>query len=145
MAISNVKSALATDLATITVANGYNTTIDTVFKVPKFLKDVDPTKLPAFSVFLTNAPAKEFDEANIGCDLIFTIIAYTFVEQDIDETGDLEIALFKMYEDVIKLFNSMCSTQKLDEVQGIEVIDFFPELSGNRGWAFIPIKIIYNG
>ena len=97
MAISNVKSALATDLATITVANGYNTTIDTVFKVPKFLKDVDPTKMPAFSVFLTNAPAKEFDEANIGCDLIFTIIAYTSVEQDIDETGDLEIALFKMY------------------------------------------------
>lgn len=144
MAVSNVLTQLPVALATITTANGYQTTIKTVFNVEKFPKDVDITKCPALAYRWINAPMSEFDEKNQTFALIFTIIGYVSVAEDTAEAGTTQLALAKLYEDVVLLFNSETTAlAKLDEVENITVIDGFPDDSGTKGWIYIPIKIDY--
>jgi hypothetical protein len=144
LAISNVLTQLPITLRTLTTANGYQTTVKTVFDVEKFPKDVDPTKCPALSYSWINAPRAEFDEANDTYSLFFAIMGVVTVATDVSETGALQLALAKLYEDVVNLFNSQTtSLAKLDEVEDITVIDGYPDSSGNKGWIYIPIKINY--
>lgn len=145
MAISNVKSALMTDLATLTIAKGYSTTIKTFYKVPKMPKDVDVTKCPALSLFISDAPQDDYTESEMSFSLNYTLIIYVSSNDDTDESGDSEDALCKIYEDVVTLFNKQTTTTyKLDEVQTIEILGFFPEVAPLRAWAYVPIKITYN-
>ncbi len=144
MAVSNVLTQLPVDLATITTTNGYQTTIKTVFKVEKFPDKVDVTKCPALSYTWINAPRADFDERSDTFSMFFAIIGVVSVAEDTAETGTVQLALAKLYEDVIKLFNSETTLSKLDEVKDIQVIDGFPDSSGTKGWIYIPIKIDYN-
>lgn len=144
MAISNVKSSLLLDLATITTTNGYNTTVKTVYGIPRFPNQVDATACPAVCCYLAGATGKQFDEATRGFDLGFAVTIHVTVNDDIDLSGDMESALFKLYEDIVNLFNlQTTNTYKLDEVESIEVSEFFLETSGNKGWASMIIKIGY--
>lgn len=144
MAISNVKTAIGQDLATLTTANGYSTTITKFYKIPKMPNQVPPTECPCISWFLTNAPSRPFDEASNAFDLIYTIMIYVDKVVDTDESGDVEDALFAIYEDIVKLFNKQTTnTLNLDEVMEIQVLDIFPDTKETRGWAFIPLRITY--
>ena len=143
MAVSNVLTQLPAALATITVANGYQTTVKTVFKVEKLPKDVDPSKCPALAYTWINAPRSEFDEKSDTFSMFFAIIGYVSVAEDTAEAGTVQLALAKLYEDVVNLFNSETTLSALDEVDNVTVIDGFPESSGTKGWIYIPIKIDY--
>lgn len=144
MAIANVKSALMTDLATLKKPT-YSTTIKTLYKVPKLPKDVDTTKCPALACFISDAPQDEFDESKNGFSLNYTLIIYVSGNSDTDESGDSEDSLCKIYEDIVDLFNKQTTTTfMLDEVESIDVLGFFPEVSQMRAWAYVPIKINYN-
>lgn len=146
MAISNVKTAIGQDLATLISGTGssYSTTIKTFYKVPKRPDQVDTTKCPALCYFLTNAPRKKMDEATDSFDLIYTIMIHVSASQDLDEGGDVEDAVFAIYNDIVTLFNKQtCNVYKLDEVAEVQVLDIFPDSKETRGWAYVPIKIIY--
>lgn len=144
MSISNVKSALYTDLSTLTTTNGYSTTIKKIYKVKKMPNEINASELPALCLFLANAPQKPFDEASKTSDLIYFIMIYTSSNSDTDDSGDVEQALYQIYEDIIILFNKQTTTTyKLDEVRGIEVLDFFPEVKDINGWAVVPLRIEY--
>ena len=144
MAISNILTQLPITLATITTGNGYQTTVKTVFKVEKLPKDVEVSKCPALAYTWINAPRAEFDESVDTFSLFFAIIGYVEVATDLAEEGTVQLALAKLYEDVVKLFNDGTTAfSKLDEVEDVQVIDGFPESSGNKGWIYIPIKIDY--
>lgn len=144
MAISNILTQLPITLATITTGNGYQTTVKTVFKVEKLPKDVDVSKCPALAYTWINAPRAEFDESTDTFSLFFAIIGYVEVATDLAEAGTIQLALAKLYEDIVLLFNSQTtSLAKLDEIQDVIVIDGFPESSGTKGWIYIPIKIDY--
>ena len=143
MSVSNVLTQLPIALATITTANGYQTTVKTVFKAEKLPKDVDPTKCPALSYGWINAPRAEFDEKSDTFSMFFAIVGYVSVAEDTAETGTVQLALAKLYEDVVNLFNSETALMRLDEVDNVTVIDGFPETSGTKGWIYIPIKIDY--
>lgn len=145
MAISNVKDALVTDLGTLTVSNGYSTTIKKIYKVPKLPKDMEITNCPALSLFISDAPQDEYSEKEKSFSLDYTLIIYVATKADIQENGEAEEQLCKIYEDVVTLFNDQTTTTyNLDEVQAIDVLGFFPEIMDNRAWAFVPIKITYN-
>ena len=143
MAISNVLTQLPVDLATITTTNGYQTTVKTIFKVEKHPKDIDPSKCPALSYVWINAPMDTFDEKDDSFTMFFVIVGYISIAEDLAEQGTLQLALANLYEDVVKLFNSVTNLSKLDEVKDITVIDGFPDSAGNKGWIYIPIKIKY--
>lgn len=143
MAVSNVLTQLPLTLATVTVANGYQTTIKTVFKVEKFPNEVDPTECPALSYSWINAPRADFDEKSDTFSMFFAIIGVVSVATDTAEDGTVQLALAKLYEDVVNLFNSNTTLSALDEVEDVTVIDGFPESSGTKGWIYIPIKIDY--
>lgn len=144
MAISNILSGLPTNLALITTTNGYQTTVKTVFNVEKLPKDVDVTKCPALSFTWINAPRREFDESVDTFSIFVAIIGFVTVAEDLAEAGTVQLALAKLYEDVVKLFNDGTTAfSKLDEIEDVIVIDGFPESSGNKGWIYIPIKIDY--
>ena len=129
-----------TDLATLTTANGYSTTIKTLYKVPKFPKDVDVTKVPAIACFLSDAPQDAFSENLNTFKLNYTLMIYTGVSQDLDESGDAEITLAQIYEDIVNLFNKQTTTTfKLDEVRGINVLGFFPIIEQTRAYAYVPL------
>lgn len=135
-----VKTALLADLATVTTANGYNTTIKTVKEKVTWLKDAESSDCPLISVFLTNAPSEEFDEANNTIALIYTAMPIV----KLNDGEDVEDALLGIYLDLVTLFNNQtCQTNLLDVVDSVEVIDFFPDVTGNDGYALIPIKITY--
>jgi len=145
LAIDNVKNGIMTDLATLTTGNGYSTTIKTFYKVPKFPKDVDVTKVPAIACFLSDAPQDTFSENLSTFKLDYTLMVYTGISQDLDESGDAEVDLAKIYEDIVDLFNKQTSTTyKLDEVQAINVLGFFPVVEQTRAFAYIPLQIEYN-
>lgn len=144
MSISNVKSALYTDLSTLTTTNGYSTTIKKIYKVKKMPNEINASELPALCVFLANAPSRPFDEAGNTFDLIYFIMIHTSNNVDTDESGDVEQALYSIFEDIKTLFNlKTTTTYRLDEVLGIEVLDFFPETNELNGWAIVPLKIEY--
>lgn len=145
MAINNVKNAIMADLATLTTGNGYSTTIKTLYKVPKFPKDVDMTKCPAIACFLSDAPQDEFSENLKSFKLNYTLMVFTEAARDTDESGDAEIAIVKIYEDIVDLFNKpITNTFKLDEVRGVDVLGFFPLVQETKAHAYIPLQITYN-
>ncbi len=145
MAINNVKNGIMTDLATLTTGNGYSTTIKTFYKIPKFPKDVDVSKLPAIACFLSDAPQDEFSENLRSFKLNYTLMVYAGIDRDNDESGDAEIAIAKIYEDIVDLFNKQTTTTfKLDEVQEIAVLGFFPLVQETKAHAYIPLQITYN-
>lgn len=141
--VSNVLTNLPIDLATITTANGYQTTVKTVFNIEVFPDKIDVTKCPALSYTWINAPRDSFDENSDTFSMFFVIIGVVSISEDTSQAGTLQLALAKLYEDVVKLFNSETNLSKLDEVADITVIDGYPESSGNKGWIYIPIKIDY--
>ena len=144
MAISNVKTAIGQDLATLTVANGYSTTITKFYKIPKMPNQVQPSECPCISWYLTEAPNREFTATMQSFDLIYTIIVHVDKPIDTDDSGDIEDALFAIYEDIVKLFNlQTTNTYKLDEVDTISVENFFLDTKETKGWAFIPLRITY--
>lgn len=146
MAISNVKSALYTDLQTLTTANGYSTTIKTFSKMLKLPNEVDITKCPMLCYELVECPQKEFDESSNSFDLRYWIVIHVAASgADLDETGDVSDALTNIYEDIVTLFNKQTTTTyKLDEVENTIVENLYPAvMSDTRGWAIIPLLIKY--
>ncbi len=146
MAISNVKSALYTDLQTLTTANGYSTTIKTFSKMLKLPNEVDVTKCPLLCFELVECPQKPFDEANNSFDLRYWIVIHVALSgADLDETGDVIDALTNIYEDLVALFNKQTTTTyKLDEVENTIIENLFPVvMNETRGWAIIPLLIKY--
>jgi len=145
LALSDVQSALYSDLQTITTGNGYNYTYKTIYRVDKSIDKIQANHCPAVSMSLLAASPLDFDEATIKIDPTYGIVFYASIDQDTDESGDLEIALGKMYEDLLKLINLQTSNlMKLDGVQRIEVTEMFPFTKGNLGWGFTTIRIIYS-
>jgi len=144
LALSDVQSALYQDLQTVLVAGGYNYAYKTIYRVEKTIDKIDKISCPAISMFLIAITPKEFDEASFGFDALYGISIFASIDEDVDKTGDLEIYLGKMYEDLVKLFNSQTSNLfKRDEVQFIELGEMFPFTKGNLGWGFTTLKIIY--
>lgn len=133
------------DLAALTTSNGYSTNIKTLYKVPKMPKDVGVTKCPAIACFLSDAPQDEFSENLKSFKLNYTLMIYVETPNDVNENGDAEIAIAKIYEDIVDLFNKQTTnTYKLDEVQGVEILGFFPIVQETKAHAYIPLQITYN-
>jgi hypothetical protein len=149
LGFANVKTNLALDLADIKSGTGYNyqTTIKKIYKVPKFPKDIDPSNCPALSMFVINMPRREFDEKEDRFNLMYVIMGCVSTSVDTDETGDVEDALLKLFEDIVDRFNKYSDTSKvckLDEISNMQIIDGFIETQGNKGWIYIPIKFEFN-
>ena len=144
MALSDVQSALYQDLQTVLVAGGYNYAYKTIYRVEKNIDKIDKLNCPAISMFLIAITPKEFDEATNGFDLLYGISIFASIDEDVDKTGDMEIYLGKMYEDLVKLFVKHDSNLfKRDEVEKLELGELFPFAKGNLGWGFTTLKIIY--
>ena len=143
--VSNILSSFPTDLARITTGNGYQTQIKKVFKVEKLPKDVNQNDCPALAYTWINAPQRPFDEETNTFSMFFTIIGYVAIA-DPNSEGLNQLALAKLYEDVVKLYGENKETTTLttlDEAGDVTVIDGYPIITENKGWIYIPIKIDY--
>lgn len=143
MNIRSIKSALLTDLATITVANGYNATIKKVFKtfVPlSELKDYDSPSLGLYLGGIRTATDGEGNEFNI---LTYGLGVYVSISEDVDKNAVGELTVTDIYEDVLSLFSSAgADIYGVDGVQDVSVISLETDVFiQKKGLALITIQI----
>lgn len=144
MAISNVKTAIYQDLQTLTTINGYSTTIKTIKKKAVLPTNVGQADCPLIAYELVECPSRPFDEATYAFDLRYWFFVHVTANADTDDSGDILDALLAIYQDLQTLFNKQTTnTFKLDEVQDIEIENFYPLDEGTKGFALIPMRIGY--
>jgi len=144
LAESAVKTEIYKDLQTLTTTNGYSTTIKTLKKRIKLPNDVEVTDCPLIGFELVEAPTRQFDEATTTYDLMYWFVVHVSTNQDLDDSGDVLDALLLIYQDLISLFDKQTSnTFKLDNVETIDIQNFYPVVEDTRGWAIIPMKITH--
>lgn len=145
MAISDVRTAIYQDLQAITTGNGFNYTYDTIFRVEKTPDKVNATQCPAITFFLTAvSPKQEEESGEYDYNLLYSLLIFATADKDLDSSGDLEIIIGKMIEDLIVKFkneaNNLCS---VDGVVEVILGDVFPFIQDNRAWAYIPLNVKY--
>lgn len=145
MAISDVRTAIYQDLQAITTGSGFNYTYNTIFRVEKTPDKVNATQCPAIAFFLTAiSPKQEEESGEYDYNLLYSLMVFATAEKDLDSSGDLEIVIGKMIEDlIIKFKNEGCKTYLVDGVVEVNLGDAFPFVQDNRAWAYIPLNVKY--
>lgn len=144
---TDIISALESDFETITVANGYNNTINSVLKQSANLSQVD-TSLMDF-VYLISLPASQDPnetnmwEWNVGFEIYFKTSGI-----DSDNDGLMRAKAESYIEDVMTLFENPANSLALETIESLYIDSIEPydqNSSADIGivYGLIKIKFIY--
>lgn len=144
---TDIISALESDFETITVANGYNNTINSVLKQSANLSQVD-TSLMDF-VYLISLPASQDPnetnmwEWNVGFEIYFKTSGI-----DSDNDGLMRAKAESYIEDVMTLFENPANSLALETIESLYIDSIEPydqNSSADVGivYGLIKIKFIF--
>ena len=144
---TDIITALESDFATITVANGYNNTINSVLKQSANLSQVDSSLLDL--VYLIALPASQLPgetsmwEWNVGFEIYFKTSGV-----DSDNDGLMRAKAESYIEDVMTLFENPANSLALTTIESlyidsIEPYDQNPSADIGIIYGLIKIKFIF--
>lgn len=144
---TDIISALESDFETITVANGYNNTINSVLKQSANLSQVDASLLDL--VYLVSLPSSQDPnetnmwEWNVGFEIYFKTSGI-----DSDNDGLMRAKAESYIEDVMTLFENPANALALETIESlyidsIEPYDQNPSADIGIVYGLIKIKFIY--
>ena len=143
-----ILSTLSSDLAKITIANGYNNTIQNVYK--KYM-DIDNVCYPSLWFGFSQETRSQLNEDNsqLTCTLQVPVVGYIEVQSDTSNAGTLTDASENLIQDLQNCINQF-KTQSctLNSIKGIlkwniTKIDPYLDDVMNKGIIVVLVEIVY--
>lgn len=138
----SILSALRTDLAKITTANGYTTNIQEVHTGLPYFEDVK--SFPSIAIARLNERNEKLSDGLVRHTSYYGVVVYLHSELSTGSTNNFEVDSEDAYDDVLDLFETYTTTEAIDGVESIEITgcETYPDEDG-KGFIYIPVTITY--